>query len=596
MPCFRGIEVSLATNPQDEEIPEFPHPEGLSAQLLGIHDSLVASSSLSHLPSRRSSSESELGSAKIQKPTPTASVYIPSIPGAPFAIKYSITSPMSCKFIFFKLYVNGRPIAAWGIDPVIIPRGKVVKSLWAPCSRYNQQVGFEGRNLVFLPGQEKKSVAEDGGLIEVRAFRAKERKARVPRLDEFRNQTNYGIATPSIGMLDRPQDACFYDWHLIDAKDMPFALFRFHYRSWSNLELLNLIPPTELRLLRQSALGRLPETTATKPGNVTYEGLQSRSDDISTSSSSSSSSLGMASSDEAVFHGSKLQDNAAFMRRLDHMSSNYFLKSPPELLPATVPKMNVPQPSKAFRDGFRESYLQRPLPELPTDDPSTKPRRGSVASAAPSLTPSLIQYVDDGSFDYDEVEVGVAQVIQRPKTESTSSLEDILKFQGSVEYSISEYETSPPSTVGSCHEKMLSPRHYLPTTGSSLEQDLQVFTPQRKGSTVMKRVKPQSDLLLTSFSEQDLSRVSRLKLSESEWMSRTPSPVRKEEREPVSVRRLWSPIPVKAAGKALLSGLRRRKNSDSPRKVPAKDIFRDEVPKPHLGTVVLNGNDVGNWI
>jgi len=46
--------------------------------------------------------------------------------------------------------------------------------------------------------------------------------------------------------MDQPQDACFYDWYLVDPKDSPFATFRFHYRSWKNLEQLNLIPPIEL--------------------------------------------------------------------------------------------------------------------------------------------------------------------------------------------------------------------------------------------------------------------------------------------------------------------------------------------------------------
>lgn len=90
--------------------------------------------------------------------------------------------------------MNARPIASWGVAPNVRSKGKVVKSLWAPRARYSDQIGFEGRNFVFLPGQEYKSVAEDGGLIEIQAFRAKERRPRAPRLEEFRFQNNYGIA------------------------------------------------------------------------------------------------------------------------------------------------------------------------------------------------------------------------------------------------------------------------------------------------------------------------------------------------------------------------------------------------------------------
>lgn len=76
MPCLRGIEVSLTTEPNDERIPEYPHPEGTSAQILGFaHHGRVTSVG----------SKSQLGCTNgpaIQKKTgPIVSVYIPSIPG-----------------------------------------------------------------------------------------------------------------------------------------------------------------------------------------------------------------------------------------------------------------------------------------------------------------------------------------------------------------------------------------------------------------------------------------------------------------------------------------------------------------------------------
>jgi len=47
---------------------------------------------------------------------------------------------------------------------------------------------------------------------------------------------------PTGGLLDNPQDAKFYDYHLEDAKDKPFAVFKFHYRSWETLISQELIP------------------------------------------------------------------------------------------------------------------------------------------------------------------------------------------------------------------------------------------------------------------------------------------------------------------------------------------------------------------
>lgn len=96
--------------------------------------------------------------------------------------------------MFFRLYVNARPTTAWGIDLEKQSKGHVSRSLWAPSPRYYDQVGLEGRDFVFLPGQEHKSVAEDGGLIEIHAFRVKQRVRRAPTLNEFRIHENYGVA------------------------------------------------------------------------------------------------------------------------------------------------------------------------------------------------------------------------------------------------------------------------------------------------------------------------------------------------------------------------------------------------------------------
>lgn len=96
--------------------------------------------------------------------------------------------------MFFKLFINGRRIVSWGIEPVLGKQSKVVRSIWAPGPQYGGMAGLEERNFVFLPGQENKSAAEDGGLIEIQVFRARARKARAPNLEEYRRSQAYGIA------------------------------------------------------------------------------------------------------------------------------------------------------------------------------------------------------------------------------------------------------------------------------------------------------------------------------------------------------------------------------------------------------------------
>lgn len=97
--------------------------------------------------------------------------------------------------------MNGHLITSWGIhsDNEIsgLPRraisGTVVRALYEPGERWHEAVGIETRYFYFMPGLDKKSAAEDGGLIEVQVFRSKGRKRRAPKMTEFRNQERYGI-------------------------------------------------------------------------------------------------------------------------------------------------------------------------------------------------------------------------------------------------------------------------------------------------------------------------------------------------------------------------------------------------------------------
>ena len=58
--------------------------------------------------------------------------------------------------------------------------------------------------------QERKSIADDGGLVEIQVFRAKDRRPRALKLEQFRNQEMYGIAyvisSPSPAVASRTDD------------------------------------------------------------------------------------------------------------------------------------------------------------------------------------------------------------------------------------------------------------------------------------------------------------------------------------------------------------------------------------------------------
>lgn len=48
---------------------------------------------------------------------------------------------------------------------------------------------------------------------------------------------------PTRGLLDGTEEATYWKYHLRDAKDSPYAIFAFHYRSWESLEAAQLIAP-----------------------------------------------------------------------------------------------------------------------------------------------------------------------------------------------------------------------------------------------------------------------------------------------------------------------------------------------------------------
>ncbi|KAM7204387.1 hypothetical protein V8F33_001689 [Rhypophila sp. PSN 637] len=470
MPSFRGIEISLITRPDDERIPEYPHPDSSSARLVGDGS-----------PSQVSPFEPDLapdGSPVTkavwhQKSNPTISVYMPSVPGSAFAINYTITQLHSAeaKYMFFKLYLNGRGILSWGIEPVLGKTRQVVRSIWAPGGHLAYQAGLEERNFVFLPGQENKSAAEDGGLIEIQAFRARARRAKAPRVEEFRHPQSYGIAlVPSVGLLDKPEDARFFDYYLLDAKDSPYATFRLHYRSMKSLQQLNLIPPPVIG----------PRSLTSETEHPFERKAEAK----------------INTPDEAVFGaGSDSWGESTHFDAPDRTASSYFLNSPPERLPRRPSSRTIPQPGKGGQEGISGPYLQRPLPALPLDEPGPRSRRSSrsssAESSAPSIAASLVSKLSHDSMDQSRAEYGVAQAVQlhsdKPTTVSVEKKEGNdengnLNVQQLADCSISDYEASPLSTSNSESEYRASPGSYLPTTGSSFDFDLEQFSSPRRPS------------------------------------------------------------------------------------------------------------------
>ncbi|KXJ92791.1 hypothetical protein Micbo1qcDRAFT_173947 [Microdochium bolleyi] len=256
MPRLRGVELSLVAGFGSRAVPEYPHPDASSVCVRPLANREHPLNSDGQTQLTAVSPAPQDSSLSFKKSHARVSVYVSSTPENEFRLRYAIdNSPAPAKIIFFKLLMNGRHIVSWGIDTTQRNEGTVARALYHPstkqdnkrASREQPTTRIESRYFHFAPEREPKSAAEDGGLIEVRVFRCKGRQRVAAALDHYRDQEKYGIASPSGGILDRPEDTCFYDYHLLDAKDSPYATFLFHYRSMKYLEQLNLIPALQLR-------------------------------------------------------------------------------------------------------------------------------------------------------------------------------------------------------------------------------------------------------------------------------------------------------------------------------------------------------------
>lgn len=289
-------------------------------------------------------------------------------------------------------------------------------------------------------------------------------------------------------------------------------------------------------------------------------------------------------------------------------NSSYILRSPPQLRPRSISSSyHVPQPSKIIRDGlppgFPDSYLTRPLPDLPTDGPIdtcvSRPRKSSTSSATPSIAPSLLSYVNNESYAEEDVRYGQAVEVAidkdhpgvpltQERTLSTllndSARVDVSTPLGASDSSLSNYEVSPMTTDDSKEHDpvLLSPGNYMATTGSTLEKDMGQISSGKETHSPSDIDSPRIKRVDTGALALDLARFPHLKLSESEWIRKTPSP----EHVP---RRILSP----RLGR-LWNTLRRNKSRS-----PVRKIRKDASPH-NYSTPELPGPEEkekrGNWI
>ncbi|KAI1205985.1 uncharacterized protein F4807DRAFT_249457 [Annulohypoxylon truncatum] len=576
MPSFRGIEISIITTSDVRKLPEYPHPDGSSVRLMrvgtGLNDLRNGGRTSPH--PFAVSSFSDADPTRQKKVNPRISVYIPSSPGEQFRLRYFINqSSLPSKFVFFKMLINGRHIVSWGIDASNSSLGSVTRSLYEPSEKFRDKngdpvVGIEARYLHFMRDPERKTGDEDGGLVEVQVFRCRGRKRIAVVLDPCpnRNWDRNGITLSSGGLVDDPQDASFYEYHLEDARDSPYATFCFHYRSMKYLEQLNIVPSHEARDRPAS----MNQNNTTVPG---------RKEDTA---------CVVSSSDRRLFDNDVEPVGMALSS--PSKAGEYSLKNHPRLSPTRLTSMAI-EDVKEGRNGAVGKLARRPLPD-PPQTLSEQMSKESIRSSCPSLTPSLKQYVESEEFEKEDIQLSMAQPVFIP-SESMQALElGDVNIHDQGDNSFSDYAVSPSSTETSHSPELPPPEGYLPTTGSVLERQLNQFdSPVDQSSPKSKTKSPISQPEGALVGDVHVQEASTLMMTEAEWLRQSPSPQRRSGN---LIKRFWSPRPEKRPGRSSMVEL------------PARKSEATNLKRSGDGTAVRNAHEgddgytdevpAGNWI
>ena len=176
MPTYRSITISVVTQHDIYNLPEYPPPP-------------APSDPFSSLPTL------------INEERALVSVYIPTFPGSQFWISYSISPPYPPRALYyFKLYLKGKCVVSWGCGEEQGYRGRTMFALYDSGETWMGESGIERRVLCFnTPKKNENPVLDDwSNLMEIKIYRAKGRQRIRPLIEDFRH-----LADPEIGAKGR---------------------------------------------------------------------------------------------------------------------------------------------------------------------------------------------------------------------------------------------------------------------------------------------------------------------------------------------------------------------------------------------------------
>ncbi|KAL8686077.1 MAG: hypothetical protein Q9218_007365 [Villophora microphyllina] len=241
MPTYRNITINLVSQFDILNIPEYAPPA-------------THSDPFSEVP------------ALVDKSL--VSCYIPIYPLSQFWLSYSVSAPHPPKALyFFKFFINGVCVVSWGCGEDNGFKGKTMYALFDSGELWMGEPTVDAMGFGFTSDATTQTSTSSmpGHAMEVRVYRARGRRRIKPELEDVRtvvgrpskqSQTSKlsgsksvkqaakgGIGMFNAGALfdDHPQR--YYTYSLLDPLDQPFAIFRWYYRTWAQLEALGVTSP-----------------------------------------------------------------------------------------------------------------------------------------------------------------------------------------------------------------------------------------------------------------------------------------------------------------------------------------------------------------
>ncbi|KAJ8065059.1 hypothetical protein OCU04_005772 [Sclerotinia nivalis] len=597
MPAHKGIKLHIISQWELKMHPEFPHPE--STQFTFRSPKLDKEAFEGHGHSPAAKANDSKADRLLGRQSSIISVYIPSASGSRFFVRYNVCDAADqSPWFYFKLYMNGRHITSWGTNSKTRPTGQVMKALFEPGAEWDykegkttyKNPGTEFRPFFFRQEEGGRGAADDGGLIEIKVFRARGRKRRNPKLEQYKDQSKYGVIMPNHGLVEKPQDARYYDWHLKDAKDNPFATFKFHYRSWDSLQVLHLIPPDHPRILQaqvpsmarhlmapSQSMPLLDHTTELPHTPTKYLGKVYTSDQVHDSLQIAYPPLNHSGSPYSPDQRRPWMSRAFDIKPLalsltakkDHRDA-FIVPTDPAIesdpFYTSVPKekgierriMPISKFSALSIDGAGSTsphewsatnYNNRPLPEIPSRN-SSAASRASATSRAPSVTPSLLSYIDrDQSSPEPIIGTAIAVSIDSDVSEISIAYEEDTEeedFEQDYDFEGVSALSPPPTRTDSKRQGIISSS---PIQTSFSLSNVTIRKPKHSPDKLSPlKIPPRKESVNQDFNGKSYTSIASddnsvtLSLTESEWMRRTPSPVKE-----TLIEKLWSPTTEKRA-------------------------------------------------